>query len=162
MEFLKKGGKMIYDHLQNIDKYRKLGPGFDQGIDFILANHTKPLDPGRYEINSSVYAQVNVYETKEPEEAFIEAHQEYIDFQFLHEGSEDVAWAPLHQLKATEAEPEKDLYKFSGDGERYPLEAGYFMILFPTDAHMPSLTRHDIKKLNKKLILKIKVNSCLM
>lgn len=153
---------MIYDHLQNIDKYRKLGPGFDKGINFVIANQMKPLNPGRYEIDSSVYAQVNEYETKEPEEAFIEAHQEFIDFQFLLEGSEDVVWAPLHRLEADEAEPEKDLYKFNGDGKRYPLEAGYFMILFPTDAHMPGLTRHDIKKLNKKLILKIKANSCLM
>ncbi|NMA13606.1 MAG: DUF386 domain-containing protein [Chloroflexi bacterium] len=153
---------MIYDHLKNIDTYRSLGPGFDKGIDFILDNHTKALEPGRYEIDGSVYARVNVYETKEPEEAFIEAHHEYIDFQFMLEGIEDVVWAPLHKLEATESEPEKDLYKYCGNGERYPLEAGYFMILFPTDAHMPSLTRHGAKQTNKKLILKIKVNSSLL
>ena len=153
---------MIYDHLKNIEKYRKLGPGFDKGIDFILANMSKSLEAGRYEIDETVYAQVNVYETKTPEEAFIEAHTEHVDFQFMFEGSEDVVWAPLHMVTPTEELPDQDLYKFSGDGNRYPLEKGYFMILYPTDAHMPSLIREGVRQKCKKIVLKIKVNKSLL
>lgn len=156
------GGNMIYDHVKNIEKYRELGPGFSQGIDFLLAKMSQPIKPGRYEISEAVYAQVNVYETKAPEEAFIEAHHEHIDFQFMLEGDEDVVWAPVQFLEHGEELPEQDLYKFNGAGNRFPLEKDYFMILFPTDAHMPSLTRNGMKRKNKKLILKIKVKDSLL
>lgn len=153
---------MIVDHISQIEKYRQLGVGFSEGIDFILEHPAETLLDGRYEISANVYMLLNSYQTKPEAECFFEAHQERIDLQLMIQGDEAVRWAPVGALRRTESFSDRDLYKYAGNGEIFPLVQHSFMIMFPSDAHMPSIMVGEESELVRKLVLKIRADTVLI
>lgn len=148
---------MIIDHISHIEKYGSFGPGFESGIRFLLQHQNDPAEPvARYKLDENVDVMVNQYKTKYPEESNFEAHNKYIDVQFMLKGDELVGWAPREKLSEISAAPEKDYYELFGESDYFPLNEGYFMIFFPEDAHQPGLVKDHPEQVTK-IVLKVRV-----
>lgn len=134
---------MIFDTLAQGPAYLSLNPRFKRAFEFLRA--VTPATPvGRHEIDGEeIYAFVQQHATKVPAEKKMEVHRRYIDIQFMLRGREIIAWAPLATMgtPTMEFDPKVDaaLYAYPPDAVEVPVVAGQFMILFPEDAHAPSV-----------------------
>lgn len=131
---------MIYDNIKNIARYRHLLPGIEEGLQF-LRDAQADLPTGRHKLQGENFANVDVYTTKAVNPVGYEAHREYIDIQFLLEGEEVVLVRNLEDLECTMAyDANRDVAFYRHDAEAataVTLGRGYFVILFPEDAHEP-------------------------
>jgi biofilm protein TabA len=131
---------MILDTLDAIDRYSPLNPRFGAAFAFLRRLGAGPTI-GRHEIDGdSAYALVQHYETRPVAGAALEAHQRYIDIQYVARGHEAIHWAPLAGLSVTmphDATKDVALFAMPHDAVAVPLRAGQCVILFPEDAHAP-------------------------
>ncbi len=147
---------MIIDHLDNVKHYRNLSERLKKGLEFLEEIDFDTIEPGKYNIEGDeVYAMVSEYETKTPENAKVEAHERYIDIQYVVKGEEMMGYAPLEdQDIKTPYNPEKDVVFFNTDYDKILLKEGMFGIFFPTDIHAPGLMT-DSPKPVKKVVVKV-------
>ena len=90
--------------------------------------------------------------------SFYEAHDRYIDIQYLFEGEEVLFWAPRASLSATKPYSESgDFTPLSGaDGTGVVMVPGVFVVLFPWDGHMPGCALRAPVQV-RKLVIKASV-----
>lgn len=149
---------MIVDHLHNAHLYESLHPLFARGFDYLKNTDFNAIENGKYEIaGDDLFAIINTYNTEPQESRTWEAHRKYIDIQYIVSGTEEIAVAPLHQMKTTQPyQAEYDYALFEGSGNTITVPAGFFTVFFPTDVHMPNLI-HRIPCHVKKVVLKVRV-----
>jgi YhcH/YjgK/YiaL family protein len=149
---------MISDRLENAFIYKCLSPNMAKAIEFLQTADLKNLANGKHAIEGdNVIASINEYQTKMPDQAKWEAHKQYIDIQYLIEGSESMGYSQLSEMVEIEDYIiEKDVAFFSGAGNYLKLQAPMFVIFYPHDVHRPSLMIGE-SKLVKKLVIKVKV-----
>jgi YhcH/YjgK/YiaL family protein len=146
---------MILDHLSNSAMYHTIHPGFKQAFDFLLKADLESLETGRYEIDGQkLFAMVQKYNTKRKEETFWEAHQRYIDVQYIFKGVEIFGYANVTHLSRGAYDPTRDFLPLHGEGDFLSLHEGYFVIFMPQDAHMPGIAV-DSPSVVKKIVIKI-------
>jgi biofilm protein TabA len=150
--------KMILDTVERASQYNLIGPGFAEAMKFLYENRNGGLTQDRYEISNDAYALVKRYASKPAENCKYEAHRDYIDVQYVVSGDEYMGWAPKDTMTIDTYIEEKDQFRLSGKGEMVPLHAGQFMILFPSDAHMPCVVYNQSAPV-EKIILKIRVEA---
>jgi biofilm protein TabA len=161
LEDEQKQKNMIQDTLDNSTRYETLSPRFAKAFSFLrTVDGTQSL--GRHEIDGdNVFALVQKYETKPIENAKFEAHRKYIDVQFVHSGRETILWAPLAAMKeqtmAYDETKEAALWKLVPDVTPLHMSAGHFAILFPEDAHAPSVEWDESCEVFK-VVVKVAVN----
>ncbi len=91
-------------------------------------------------MRKNVFYMIQEYETKDIEEGNFEAHDKYIDIQYVLNGDELIGYAPRMFLNtAEEYDASKDKIILKGKEERHRLTEGMFAIYFPEDGHMPSI-----------------------
>lgn len=151
---------MIADRLENWNRY-PFGDAWKTAFEFLLglgadAEVNKHLLQGE-----TLFAGIDVYETRPLETAVLEAHRKYVDVQVLLSGEEYIDWFPLKGLTVeTPYDPEKDVGFFHRPGDapvRTKLTPGLFVALFPDDAHSPQLMVAGPEPV-KKTVVKIDVN----
>ncbi|SHI56620.1 YhcH/YjgK/YiaL family protein [Dethiosulfatibacter aminovorans DSM 17477] len=143
---------MIIDNIRNISLYKELVPGLEKGLEAIEDNDN---GIGRYEFDGGFF-MVQAGKTKPMDEGFFEAHRKYVDIQIVLEGSEEIAWADLPDLKEEIAyNPEKDALYLSGNiMHNMKVSKGMFYIAFPHDGH--KAVRHTEKQQEfKKIVIKL-------
>lgn len=134
---------MIVAELNEWRRYAGVLPGLNQAFEFLEQLDASRPD-GRYELDGDrIYCLVQRYKTKPVDQGVFEAHQRYVDVQFLVAGRETILWAPLPALTTVTQPyiPEKDYTFFAPVPGSMPVRllAGRFAILFPTDGHAPCL-----------------------
>jgi biofilm protein TabA len=148
---------MIVDKINNMDLYKGLGAGLEEGLRFIAVVN-KDILIGTYEIGNNTKAIVSQYQTKVLDDAIFEAHRKVIDIQCIIEGKELVRWAPLSSLSLiSDYNPQKDisLHSASGESASFLLTEGLFAIFFPEDAHNPGLALGKNQGYVKKVVVKV-------
>lgn len=147
---------MIYDKIENINRYMGLSPQLDAGLRF-LQELREDIAPGRHELGGN-YANVDEYVTKQVNEAGFEAHRKYIDIQYLIHGEERVLVRHLDELDCTVPYDEgRDVAFYRHSDERaveVTLGRGAFVVFFPDDAHEPQLAIGEPKAV-KKVVVKV-------
>lgn len=145
---------MIADLLCNADLYKNLQAGIRRGLEYLTSTDFTAIEPGRHEIDGqNIYAMVQDYEPKQPENAYWEAHRRYIDIQYVAEGIESIGYAPTETLQVTHPyDSEKDAVFLKGEGSLLTAAKGTFFIFFPQDAHMPGLTFDTVASVRKAVI----------
>ena len=150
---------MIYDHISNIHLYQSLSPEIAAGLNF-LAHAAPDLQEGSYTLLSDTHAGVQAYTTRKVNENGFEAHRKYIDIQFLLQGREEIRVRPLTSLSVTQLyDDSRDVLFAADDGApsiHLPLGDGFFVILYPQDAHTPQLALNQ-PQLVKKVVVKVPV-----
>lgn len=149
---------MIKDRLEFAENYFTISEKLKAGFDWLMTNDLVNLEPGRYELNNSSYANIQVYNTK-PDAEF-EAHKKYIDIQYVAQGAELVGISNLKNCVVSQnynEENDIEFYQSDADAQYYELHEGEFMVLFPNDIHKPSINLHK-EGLVKKIVVKIPIN----
>ena len=148
---------MIYDSIDNFERYVGMMPGIAEGLRFIRSA-TLDLQLGRHELPHNCYANVDEYCTKVQSPVGFEAHREYIDIQFLLSGEERILVRPLAELRCTtpyDAHRDVAFFAHEEPATEVVLGKGRFVILFPDEAHEPQLCLAEPRDV-KKIVVKVK------
>lgn len=153
---------MIVAALDNLGKQAAAQAHMKTALDW-LARHAGDSELAeRVEIDGkAVYALVQEYQTVAAgDEIKLEAHQNYIDIQYIVSGEEMMAWADVRGLQqATAYNPDKDVYHgLMTAAEVTPVQvrAGQAAIFYPIDAHAPKLAVSQPVKV-RKIVIKVRV-----
>jgi len=143
-------------------QYHKNKAYWDKAFLYLKNTKLDTITPGKYYLDGqNVYISVTDGYTKDFEATKWEAHQKYIDIQYVIKGKEKMGMAPLS--KATESvafDNNKDVGFYTvadADAKFYLAEPGIFLIFFPKEAHRPSI-KTDGCDSDKKIVIKIKAD----
>ncbi len=144
----------VISYFRNKDRW-------DKAFTFLKGNDLKSLELKRYDIDgNNLYAPVSEYLTKNEEDARYEAHQKYIDIQYVVSGKELIGIAPLSQKKEVLVpyDATKDIeFLTVAKVVNYKATPDKFFIFFPEDAHRPGLKDGDNSPV-RKVVVKVKVD----
>lgn len=141
--------------------YLKYKERWDKAFTFLNNSDLSKLELKRYDIDGdNLYATVSEYITKNEEDVKFEAHQKYIDIQYIVTGKEQIGIAPI-SLKKEVLVP----YDATKDIELMTVTQGTdlkaaperFFIFFPSDAHNPGLKDGE-NSMVRKVVVKVKVD----
>jgi YhcH/YjgK/YiaL family protein len=146
---------MIFDLLDNIASYESMNMDFKKAINFIKTTDLKSLNIGRYEIDGErIYAMISKEAGLKKEDSQLEIHRRYTDIQIVLSGTDNMGWKPLKRcLKPVSGfDKDEDTGFFNDDPELFiPVHPGYFVIFFPSDAHMPLIGDGELHKIVVKV-----------
>lgn len=139
-----------------------VSPRLAQALAYIAATDFSKVPNGEYEIDGRrVFARVNTYDTEPKAERRPEKHNQYIDVQYVAEGSETIWFTPLTEACVeTENRAEKDDVIFYEDPKEKNcavLNAGDFAIFFPWELHRPNCSNGCCGKAAPQHVQKIVV-----
>ena len=152
---------MILDILENANQYATIHPGVARALEEMKRFTPENYGDGRVEVDGdNVFLLLNNYETHPKSESMAEAHRKYIDVMYMVEGAETIYVKNVDKLKNITCEYTEEneavLADTDDDATAVRLEAGYFVVLFPQDAHSPACNA-DGKRSVKKIIGKVRV-----
>ncbi len=152
---------MIYGRLDNLAaEAGTLPDNILKGLKFLAETDLANAEPGRIDIDGDqMFALVQDYTTKSPSEKRPEAHESYIDIQFVFSGKEAIGFAPLVEMP----EVVKDLMeehdvRFFGDvpDECFlTFSAGSYAVFYPWDIHRPGCWAEQAEDV-RKVVVKIR------
>ena len=151
---------MIVTQLAEFSRQTPEHKGLKKALAFLNSVHADDLPDGRVEIDGTrVYALIQSYHGKpDITHPRFEAHQRYLDVQYIVSGKEYFGWAPLALLKdATAYNPEKDVMHGIVQTEDFTLtrlQEGILAIVYPADAHAPGLADGEPSPV-KKIVVKV-------
>ena len=152
---------MIFDTLQNCEKYNGLHDGFAMAFDFIKKAVAENYAVGKYEIDGrKIHASVQEYNGKAEADAKYEGHRKYIDIQYIACGAEIMKVVDIQKATLkTDYNEEKDVefYELCGKESVGVIEAGEYGIFLPEDIHQPSVAFKGVSSPVKKIVVKVKL-----
>ncbi len=99
-------------------------------------------DVEKIDLGGGAFALAQAYETKLRADGFFESHRKYIDVQAMLHGEELMEVGDVARMKVRQPyNPNRDLiiYEDSQEVSQLCVYPGQAAILFPDDAHMPTL-----------------------
>ena len=154
---------MIKDKLDNAETYYGVSENLKKGFEWLKTQDLDNLPSQKYYIDGDyMYANLQEYATKE--DALYEAHRKYIDIQYMIKGEELVGVCDREICKdEVRYEEASDIEFMSCDSDNnwQTLRSGEFLVLFPNDAHKPSITpkeHFDMKNIVKKIVVKVPID----
>ena len=152
---------MIYDSLENFDRYAALFPEQWAAVKKFLSSGTVP-ERGRHDLipDGKLYVNVQHYSPHAYDADKLEYHRKYIDIQLLLVGKEEIICSPLDGLDEVSPYAETGDCGMArleeGKGVRLPLEVGNFAVFFPEEGHMPGVGDPDSAVI--KAVVKLRVD----
>lgn len=147
---------MIFDTIENLNKYVGLNPLFADVVAFLDANDLQTMEPGKYPIkNKDLFLNLTIAKGRGKEAAVLETHIDMIDIQIPISCAETFGYTPLCDLPAFDYNIEKDvtLYGDTRPQTYVTVNPGQMGIFFPQDGHAPCIA--DSPEI-KKAIFKVK------
>lgn len=155
---------MIFGNILNFEQEKAaLSPVLQAGLLYLKNTDLAKLPTGRHDIDGdNLFASVSEYEAEPKGNRRPEAHQKYIDIQYVAWGEEMIGCSLLSsQYEITQDElNEKDVifYKEVENETELVLKPGGYAIFFPSDVHRPGCISGD-KMQVKKIVVKIALSS---
>ena len=131
----------------------------EEAVKFILELDLTDKPCGKYIVDEDFYYLIQEYETKYPNQGRYEAHENYVDIQYIVEGTERMEVADVEGLVVeTPYNPEKDVVFFKDPKKwtTYVVEQGEYLVFYPEDAHKPGLCIEAPTKA-KKIVRKVRM-----
>lgn len=146
---------MIIDSIEHIRDYEALLPCLEAGLEAM--GDGSSLEVGRHEFEGG-FLLVQEGQTMPLDEGTFEAHRNYIDVQFVLEGSEEIAWQEYGDLTcAIPYDANTDKERLNGSREHHMLVgAGMFWAAFPHDGHK-AISHVDAPHAYCKVVMKLPV-----
>lgn len=139
---------MIIDTLSSSNRYNTLNIYFEQAFKLIS---TQKFELGKTEIiKDKLYIIISHDELRGEKDAFLEAHNRFVDIQILTKGSESFGWAARHKCHCEQAsynETNDIIFYNDAPSTFINCKCGEFVIFFPEDAHMPLIGNGSIEKI---------------
>ena len=152
---------MIFGHKSDIEKLLPyVSEELQKALEYLAATDFSKVPDGRYELDGDkMYANVENYTTADRSTKKPEAHNKYIDVQYLGKGTEKIYFAPrTEDVKVVEDyAAERDLLFFENITEKdaVVLNAGDFAVLFPWELHRPGCGAGNGHSEVQKIVVKI-------
>ena len=141
---------MIKDKLTNY-KTVDVEENIMKGLNFIANTDFSQIEDGKHVLSDDMFVNVQTYETKS--DADFEAHRLYADIQYLISGCEKIGVTKYSDCSTTiPYNDENDIEFLSGNGRFYEMNVGDFMILYPEDAHKPSISVETTTVVRKAVV----------
>lgn len=152
---------MIKDHIDYANRYASVHPLFPAALKWLAEHANQNLADGRIELDGTqLIALTQHYETHAFDAGMFEAHQRYIDIQYVASGSERIRVGDPEALAlATPYDCAKDVAFFKGIGSSLTVNAGEFVILWPHEAHLPGCHPTETPTPVNKIVLKVAVSN---
>lgn len=154
---------MIKDKLENSEQYYGISENLKKGFEWLKAQDLNSLKSGKYYIDDKkIYANLQEYQTKP--DAKYEAHNKYIDIQYIVNGVERIGVSDRISCETCipyDSDDDIEFMTLSGTEEWQSLREGEFLVLFPNDAHKPSITPEYLsgkENIVKKVVVKVSVD----
>ena len=150
---------MIIDRIENADIYSRMHDRFKIAFNFLKNVKLEDFIEEKLIIEGDeVFAILNDYVTKDSDISQLEAHEKYIDIQYMIDGKELIGYSPLtSEIPSVKYDPESDIAFYDDKPLFYTqITSGMFSILYPKDLHMPGIKVESpapIKKIVVKIIL---------
>ena len=128
---------MIFDRLDNIDRYLGISEAFDRAISLIKTTDFTKASEGKTEVSDDVYFTKASITTSDITDSFFEVHKKYADIFIPLTGREIVKISsPEGMNRLAEYQEEADYYAVGGKTE-LSLEntPKTFCVCFPEEAH---------------------------
>jgi YhcH/YjgK/YiaL family protein len=130
---------MIVDRLGNRSVDPHLPPRVRQALEYLRTADLTSLAVGRHDVEGDrIFALVQEFLTRPPDQCVWEAHRKYIDVQYVVKGVERMGHAPLSA--ASEREPYdlgRDVALYQPGSAFVTVKAGSYAIFGPGDVHAP-------------------------
>ncbi len=140
----------------NIKTYKSCGmttADLDKYLD-VLRTLTPDITDGTRQLDNGAYYNVVTPTLSPAEGREFESHKQFIDIQYILEGTEQIEYADLQTLTVTKPYSEDgDCALETGKGILLTLNAGDFAIFCPEDAHKPCCGEGT----SRKVIVKVPV-----
>ena len=150
---------MVYDRINRLKLYNTLSPLISDLDLFISRNDLTALDNGEHTISGEdLFVRVMEYETVAGDASVYECHRDYMDLHLILEGREEIACLVNDDLSVCrEYSKEDDTVLFEGKaGKKQHLDTGDFLLLFPHEAHAPSLSISSVPEKVRKAVFKLR------
>ncbi len=151
---------MIFDTIANCEQYFGLHPQYEKAFSFLKDAMKQFPQPGKHEIDGeALFASVQAYNTL-TEDGNMEAHEKYIDIQFIVSGKETMYVNDITKAQLTDAYREDwdaAFYKVDENASALTLTPGCFVVLLPNDAHRPCVAFEGKSEAVQKIVMKVKL-----
>lgn len=149
---------MIYDRIENIEKYRGISKWFDKAADFLVQTDLTCLPMGRTEIlEEHVFANVMEVDTADEKEGNFEIHKRYWDIQLDIEGAEQVQVGVTADEVVDEFQTDIDFGTVScRESISFVMGEGRFIVFMNEEPHKPTLSCGKCRRV-KKCVIKVEV-----
>ena len=139
--------------ITNIEDAKKYFDIPSEAIEF-LKNASLETENKRYDFGEFCYVNVQSCDTKD-ETPLMEAHEKYVDIQYLISGDEKIYYTPkadLGIIKPYSEGGDAALYEFDNKSEAVVYTSGEAVILYPEEAHLPNRAVKEPKTIKKAVI----------
>ena len=148
---------MIHDKLTNSHAHDEvISARLKKGLAFLKETDFSSILDGKHNLDGeNLFYIVERYTTKKGDDCTFEAHQKYIDIQYVVNGRETIGFAPQQELDVIIgycSENEVELYHTPKDYKNIDVSAGEFCILYPEDGHMPQIATEQPEPILKVVI----------
>jgi YhcH/YjgK/YiaL family protein len=131
---------------------------WDKAFEFLRTKDLSKLAVGDYKlVGDSAFVKVTYGPEKELDATKWEAHQKYIDIQYIASGKEKIGVAEITKATISAAYNEvKDAANYNVEGNFYVADPTTFFIFFPQDVHRPNIKVDDadVRKIVVKIVAK--------
>lgn len=153
---------MILGNIHHLDEKAIYPKAIQTALDYLSSQDFNTIEVGKYAIEGEdIFALVQELETDFVENRRPEAHEQFVDIQYLVSGLEQMGHAVVNEQSVIKEDmrPEKDVIFYKNpQGERLlTMLPGDFAIFFPTDIHRPGCEYEELMKI-KKVVVKIRYN----
>jgi len=139
--------------------YHKNPKHWKLAFTFLAQSMLTKLDVGKTELDGkNLFVSVDEYLSKDKSSTKYEAHQKYIDIQYIISGEEQMGLCTRDKVKVTELYDEKrdvELYEYDG-GEYIKATPENFVVFFPNDVHRPCIKLNENIPI-KKIVVKLRI-----
>ena len=157
---------MIFDKLENLEKYKNAHPRFVKALPYIVELLGQNPENGKHfmpdaDVENAVFVNIFDYDTKPMSDAIrMEAHRRYIDVQIMLEGEENMYVPATDELiPAQESDDAKDIefvkMPTADKTTKLAVPKGYFAIFFANEPHAPSISMKDVPTTARKAVGKV-------
>lgn len=131
---------MIIDRLENPAVITVLPARLKRAVDYLRTTNLTALPVGRHDLDGDrLFALVQEYTTRKPDECVWEAHRMYIDVQYVVRGSERMGYTNIAQAREREPyDAARDVAFFEPAEDYVTVREGMLAIFGPEDVHSPS------------------------
>ncbi len=133
-------------------------PKIQKAIEYLKNTNFNNIPDGKINIDNEIWANLQTYYTKE--DALFEAHRKYIDIQFMLAGQEKISVCDYKNCTTEIAyDEDKDIeFLTANSWDDIEMKTGDFLILYPENAHKPSISINNEVHHVRKLVIKVPVN----
>ena len=152
---------MIIDRLDNAPRYYSIHPKIAFALKYLAEQQPlmkEETEPRVSEVVAEGISFKTIFCDTVPHDRRWESHIEKTDLQYVIRGMERIGFAPVSEMQDPVRTEGKDQIIWQGNGDKILVPEGFFIILFPGEAHMSKLAAGDKAEHLQKASFKIDLN----